>query len=726
MFFVTVLAKITINRKSIMHPLFKKLPIYSLSMGLCLLPFSFTTNANEQDADVAELSTINVSGQQNLGPKISTEKLLKVPGSGGDPLKAIEALPGVVLGGFGPFSIPAIRGSNPQDNSYITDMLPVGYVFHNDGGSTYNENLIERFSLKAGAWDAQYNNAMGAVLATKLRDPYIEPTTTTLDLSFLRVGALVEGAISDDSAFYASYRQSLLEFYVENFIDEDELTFTEVPKNSDYQFKYLWRVSNTSNLRFIATGAQDSVGLDFGPESKALETEPGIEGGLDANTYYHNQGIIFDTLFSGGVSSIFTLSQKEEDTSFGIGSLFELDAINNETRFKNFYNIPLNNGDGFRFGIDYSTTEIEYTASGLYTPCNESTGDQCPPFSVGIPFNNSDTLTINGTYGFVAYDLRATPNLDITLGLGNSYNDFSGESNLEPRLDTRYRVTKDTTLTAAYGRHGQFIREFRFIAKDIGNPDLDFPISDHYVVGFEHQLDDSLSAKLEVYYKDIQNLVVSNELSTTELEALANNTGPAPVPYINGSTGSAYGLELLINKNLTDKWYGWFSAAYSKTTLENDETGKKIDYEYDRPWVVNLVAAYQQNEKTSYGFKWRYQSGGLVTPIDMNNTATPYYNCGATFPDGTIKYESGTVCGDPYVYDPVEGEANSERLPAYHRLDFRMDTKASKNSTYYFEIINLYNRANVSDYEYNKEYTEREKVESLPIIFSVGAKLVFD
>lgn len=707
-----------------------------LGMYAAMSPVLAEETTPNTDEEVTELSTVSVSGSKDNGPEITTEKLLKVPGSGGDPLKAIEALPGVVLGGFGPFSIPAIRGSNPFDNIYITDLLPVGYVFHNDGNSTYNDNLIENFSLKAGAWDAQYNNAMGAVLATKLRDPYIEPTSTTVDISFLRAGALVEGAISEDSAFYASYRQSLLEFYVENFIDEDELTFTEVPKNSDYQLKYLWRTSNTSNLRLIANGAQDSVGLEFGPESKAKETEPGLEGGIDADTYYHNQGIIYDALLGGGISTIASLSRKEEDASFSIGSLFNLDAINYEYRFKNYYNVPLDSGDTFRFGIDYSTTEIDYLASGLYTPCNEDTGDQCPPFSIGIPFENEDKLTINGTYGFIAYDWMVTPNWDVTLGLGSNYNDFSEENNIEPRIESRYQVSEDTTLTAAYGKHGQFIREFRFIADDIGNPDLDFPTSDHYVLGFEHQFDDSLSAKVELYYKDIQNLVIANpkltELSTEDQEAFVNGTlDNPPAPYINGSTGQAYGLELLINKNLTDKWFGWLSVAYSKTKRKNDITGVEIDYGYDRPWVVNLVAAYQKNEKTSYGFKWRYQSGNLVTPVILGGNHIGYFQC-TDNSDGSILYSevnnvAGYSCGSSeYVFDPEEGAPNSKRLSPYHRLDFRMDHKLSRKSTFYFEVINLYNRRNVSDYEYNKDYTEREEVESLPIIFSVGAKLVFE
>jgi len=698
----------------------RTLLLSSLALSACLVHAEETQDdAATSPEGVTELGTVNVSASKNTGPEITTEQLLKVPGSGGDPLKAIEALPGVVLGGFGPFSIPAIRGSNPQDNIYITDFLPVGYVFHNDGNSTYNDNIIEDFSLKAGAWGPEYNNAIGAVLSTKLRDPYIEPLHTTVDVSFLRMGAMVEGALSDDSAFYASYRQSLLEFYVENFIDEDELSFTEVPKNSDYQFKYLKQIDPVSRLRVIATGANDSVGIEFGPENKALETEPGLEGGLAADTYYHNQGILYDTVFRGGTSTILSLSHKEEDVSFFVGTLFNLDAINNEVRLKNYYNTPLDNGDTLRYGVDLASIDIEYTASGLLTICNEDVGDNCGPASLGVPFLNADTLTINGAYSFVAYDWLASPELEVTLGLGNSYNDFNEESLLLPRLSARYQLDDQWTLTSAFGRHSQFIREFRFIAEDIGNPDLKQPDAYHYVVGFEHTIDDSWSTKLEMYYKDIQELVIANP----ELENDANAT-----PYINEATGTAYGLELLINKNLTDKWYGWLSVAYSKTERENNITGQSIDYEYDRPWVVNLVAAYQKNPKTSYGFKWRYQSGSLVTPIDTSGNATPYYPCG-TRADGSTIYSANST--DPgcsstaTLYDPVEGAPNSERLSSYHRLDFRLDHKISSRSTIYGEIINLYNRRNVSGYEYNKDYTEKEEVESLPILFSVGAKLVF-
>ena len=683
---------------------------------------------NSSQEDVAELSTLNIQGQQDIGPKISTDKLLKVPGAGGDPLKAIEALPGVVMGGFGPFSIPAVRGSSPEDNIYITDFVPVGYVFHNDGGSTYNSNLVEDFQLKAGAWGPEFNDALGAVMNTHLRDPYHEDLTTTLDFSLLRMGGMVEGAISEDSAFYASYRESLLQFYVENFIDEDEIKFTEVPKNSDYQLKYHWRVDARSNFRAIATGAKDSVGIEFGPESEDLQHEPDLAGGLAADTYYHNQAFLYDTILNNGTSTIVALSRKEENGSFNAGTLIDIKSTNYEYRLKNYYQTPLDSGDTLRYGFDTSSTEIEYIATGKDIPCNQDF-ENCLPASVGIEFTAEDSLTVNNSYLFAAYDWLATPYLEVSFGLGSSYNDFTEENTFQPRIGSRYELNPQWTLTAAVGKHHQFHRNVRFIDEDVGNPDLKMPNSEHYVFGFEYILDDSLSAKLEVYYKDLHDLALANSEYDQE-------TNADVVKYINGVSGEAYGIELLINKNLTDKWYGWLSVAYSKTKRTNDTNGENFNYELDRPWIVNLVASYEYSSKTTLGWKWRYQSGSLITPVDSSNPSTELFQCIGTGSDGnpTTSYESSasilenSIAGcanDVYLYQPNYLDKNSERLPATHSLDFRVDITPKDDLSFYLEILNVYNQKNVTDYKYDEQYEEREDINSLPTIVNFGVQLIY-
>jgi hypothetical protein len=80
-----------------------------------------------------------------------------------------------------------------------------------------------------------------------------------------------------------------------------------------------------------------------------------------------------------------------------------------------------------------------------------------------------------------------------------------------------------------------------------------------------------------------------------------------------------------------------------------------------------------------------------------------------TWPDGRVR--------------PLYGGLNSQRLPAYHRLDLRADRRFSRDLSAYFELINAYNRKNVAGYSWNATYTERGTVQQLPIFVSFGLQL---
>ena len=75
-----------------------------------------------------------------------------------------------------------------------------------------------------------------------------------------------------------------------------------------------------------------------------------------------------------------------------------------------------------------------------------------------------------------------------------------------------------------------------------------------------------------------------------------------------------------------------------------------------------------------------------------------------------------------YIY----GDFNSAKLPDYHRWDLRADYNYLKKESYTInvltELINVYNRKNVSGYNWNEDYTEREKVTQLGIIPSIGVR----
>lgn len=673
------------------------------------------------DQDVAELSTISVQGQKDTGPKISTKKLLKVAGSGGDPLKAIEALPGVILGDDDDGE-PAVRGSSPEDNYYQTDNLPVGYLFHIMGDSTYNPDTIEEFSLKAGAWDSQYGDAIGAVLDTQLRDPYQEDITTVVDVSFLRAGILVEGGLTENSAFYASWREGLLDWYVDSIDEPDEdIAITQVPKYNDYQLKYQYRVSETSNFKIIALGARDSVEVELGEDFEEASKEPGLVGQAKYDGYFNTQGMTFDTVLDDGTTALFVLSHKEQDTKLKIGSLFDILATSNDLRFKTMFETPLENGDQLRTGTELVQNTVRYNAQGIFSPCNDDL-EICDPTSTGKNESIADTIVMERARAFAVYDWMVNPFWEISTGLNLVNNMHLNDYAFEPRVASRYEINPTWTYTAAIGQHSQNPRDFFATLKDVGNPDLNMPTSRHFVTGFEYTLNDSISAKLETYYKTLDGLVISNP-------DYDEDDNPNALKYINGAKGHAYGLEFLLNKNLTDKWYGWMSVAYSKTKRKNDLTGESFTYSYDRPWVMNMVASYEWSKKTTVGFKWRYQSGSLQTPI-LGGVAV--YKCGDGYSENASSAEcTGVVETDadnnpvPYLYDPIEGKINSERLPGKHSLDLRIDYKKSEMTEVYFEIVNAYSNQNISEYEYSDDYSSREPVSELETLYSLGAKFTF-
>ena len=162
------------------------------------------------------------------------------------------------------------------------------------------------------------------------------------------------------------------------------------------------------------------------------------------------------------------------------------------------------------------------------------------------------------------------------------------------------------------------------------------------------------------------------------------------------------GFELLVKREpVNSRLSGFASLSLARAQRRNEITGETFPFDYDQPVRLNLVSQYKLNDRWSFGVKWSYHSGSPTTPI-----------IGAgTYPDGRAR--------------PLYGAINSERVPAYHRLDLRADVKFTKNFTGYFELINAYNRKNVAGYSYSADYSSREAVYQLPLLPSVGLTYSF-
>jgi hypothetical protein len=104
-------------------------------------------------------------------------------------------------------------------------------------------------------------------------------------------------------------------------------------------------------------------------------------------------------------------------------------------------------------------------------------------------------------------------------------------------------------------------------------------------------------------------------LNTTGNTALISNTtqpGQSTAQDIlnrlaTPTTGRAYGVEVLIRREVKSGLFGWLS--YSLSRSERDRNGSWVAYDFDRTHLVNLVAGLRLPRNWDLGLRFQYQSG---------------------------------------------------------------------------------------------------------------------
>ncbi len=636
---------------------------------------------------IEEILIIGDRLQPKYEATLQTEKLMETAGTLGDPIQAIFTLPGVVQTDEADPE-PAVQGSSPNANAFLIDDIPVQFLFHPFGNSIFNENLIHDFGLNSAGFGARYGQATGAVFNVSLRDPKNQPLETTLDLSFLRAGILFEGGLNKSQSFYFSYRESLIPFYLKEgeHDDEEDITFTDLPRASDYQGKYYWQLSDHQAVTLQLIGAKDDGAATLGDESEEALLDPGLEGDIALSSEFHNQSLKWQYY---NTKIVLANNQEKESAKIGNGEFLDLDEKNWLLRAEHEWSIGSHMMSG---GVVAEESIYDYAFDLRLDRCSDFSSDECD-FEFSERQQDSNKLTIMTLNAFIEDKWILNNSFELIYGLHFSDDDYLEDANFDPRIRLNWQATPRLKVTSATGIYHE-IPEIEFIFPVIGNPNLETIRSVHYTSGFEYDLDSSWRLATNVYYKDIENLVVDIEKGEP--------------PYSNAGIGKAYGAEFTLNKEKTHKWYGWMTIALSKTERTNTLTHETHPFSYDVPVVINAVANYQLTKKWNIGARWTYRTGTLYTPI-TGNKENPNY---------------------PGFYVPVYGEFNSKRVKDFHRLDIRAERPIFNNRGLFFiDLINAYSRNNTSGIEYipkpDSNEFELKNIEGYGIIPSIGMKMTF-
>ncbi|HET7505400.1 MAG TPA: TonB-dependent receptor [Kofleriaceae bacterium] len=225
--------------------------------------------------------TIEIQGEAPAAApgaaKLDRGELQRIPGAGGDVVRALTAMPGVVnlqvpLG----YNGVVIRGASPQDSKVLIDGFEVPLLFHNVGfRAVLPAEAIESLDYVPGGFDVAFGRASSGIVNLVTR-PGGAARTTQAEISLIDGGLLAQGALGTRTRYMLGLRRSTIDLVLPSLIpDSADLSLTTVPRYYDGQLRIDHELSARWQLTLSALGSDDLLALvaskDAGAVAKRLE-----------------------------------------------------------------------------------------------------------------------------------------------------------------------------------------------------------------------------------------------------------------------------------------------------------------------------------------------------------------------------------------------------------------------------------------------------------------------
>ncbi len=623
---------------------------------------------------------------------LTQEQFLSMPGSGGDPVKAVQNLPGVNrVQGFS--SQVVVQGGEPKDTAYNIDGHAIPIVFHFGGlTSVVMPEALEQVDYLSAGYGSEYSRATGGIIGLKTKNP--EPGERKKKSFFfvdnLKMGALYEGNIDESSDFLISARASYVGLFLKQIAkDREDFNLTVAPEFYDITGIYHKKLDDKQDLKIVTLASRDTLAFVL---KEPLKTDPAFRGKFYNETQFYR--FVPEWTYKLDSETQYKLSagvgQNQIVVDLG-DQYFNLrsDVLNVRAELEK----TLSSNWVTQLGIDnlYSSANVKIK---IAQPRSE--GGVSNPFSTGELKERETTAQGNDSGLYNRHEFKIG-DWTLTPALRADQFKSSNETYLVPRLAAKYNMSTSLLLKAAGGRYYQPAQP-QEQDRIFGNPNVRAPRADHLTFGFEKDFRDSsdsgLTWQTSYFDKWLDQLVVQSS-GQVERDGLLVSEN-----YNNSGRGRAYGIENQLKWNDAN-WDIWLAYTWSESFRWNDHVAK-YKHEYDQTHNFNLVAARKMNNNWKVSGRARYVTGNPYTPI-----------------------VSGTFDSDNDVYIPKRGDFYSERHSDFFQLDLRIDKKWIFDDeiwTLYLDIQNVLNTKNQESIEYSFDYSQKEFISGLPLLPAFGVK----
>ncbi len=620
-------------------------------------------------------------------------EILRMPGTGGDALRAVQNFPGVARAING---LLIVRGSTPQDTQIFADGTNIPLVYHFGGlSSVISTELLDRIDFYPGNYSARYGRAQGGIVDVGLRSPRRTGYRFVANINLIDASLFAEGAITRNLSFAVSFRRSYIDAILGAVLTGvSAVSFTSLPVYWDYQAVLEYRPTSRDRIRLAFLGSDDSLSLILNTPS---ETLPRFSGSFSTGVGFHAGQLLWEHTFSPNVSSRAMFSVNRNAINVGGGDVFGLDLtfLNLTGRYE--LTAQLNRHVRGNFGLDLTGGPATIRFNGVRQPTE---GQQFNPQSLArVSTQDTDTLYRPGAYAEL--EVTPTPRLRLIPSLRVDYTrDADRTWAVQPRFAFRWEFVRDWFLKGGVGLFNQppqpqqsssAVNAFN-PSSTVGNPFLATQRSVHYGLGFEHNFSRYLSLSVEGFYKDLDDQVI----------AQPSVQGPA---YLNTGIGRIYGGEVLFRHRPSARFFGWLAYTISRSERRDSPESAYRVFQFDQTHILTLIGSYRLGRGWEVGLRFRFVTGNPATPI-----------IGAVYN------------GDSGTYQQIPGVPFSVRNAPFHQLDLRIDkvwTFRRGNLDLYLEVLNVYNNANPEGIQYNYNYTQSTTITGIPFFPNLGLRFEY-
>jgi len=620
--------------------------------------------------------------------KLSMESVKKLPVIMGevDVLKSLQLLPGVSSAGEGQSGF-YVRGGGPDQNLILLDDAVVYNTGHLFGFfSVFNGDAIKNVTLIKGAAPANYGGRLSSVVDITMKEGNNKMYQAEGGIGLIASRFSIQGPILKNKAsFMVSARRTYIDAIVKPFVKS-----TSTLAGSGYYFydlnaKMNYIISKRDRLYLSGYFGKDvftfknsertfNVNVPWGNSTATLRWNHQFSNKIFMNTtlMYNDYNFAFQgeqqnfnvKLFSGirDWSGKFDIDYYSKfNHNFKFGGVYTYHTFTPSSVSGKVDSIELKPNQSFKkYAHEF----------GLYALDEFDLGNRVK-INIGIRY--SQFLQV-GPYTRYRFDDNEKKVDSVTYRSGDLAKSYGG---FEPRFNARFTIDETSSIKASIAKTYQYLHlvtnNGSTLPTDIWTPSsyLVKPQKAwQYSLGyFKNFFNNKLETSVEVYYKDLQNLLEYREGYTP------SSLRDIDYDFVFGR-GYAYGAEFFVNKT-KGKWSGWISytLAWTYRDFKDLNLGERYLAKYDQRHNLSITNTYEINKKWTASMVFVFGSGNRIS------LPTELYTI-----DNTLLQN----------YDKL----NNYSLPPYHRLDLAAiytphpNSKKRMKGSWTFSIYNVYSRQN--------------------------------